>query len=382
MNETQLLTRAIEEQVIESLLPGKVVILIGPRRVGKTVLLGQLLERLQTPYLLLNGENLAHQQALRHRTTAHYESLLEGKRLLIIDEAQKIAEVGQALKLMVDTIPGLRIIATGSSAFDLNRYTGEPLTGRKTTFRLFALAEAEYDQVQTPVERREAMQKRLVFGNYPELLQLASDRLKTRYLRDLVDAYLLRDILEFENIKNADKILALLRLIAYQIGGEVSQQELGQQLGISKNTVDKYLDLLSKVFILHRVSGFSRNLRKEIVKTKRWYFYDNGLRNMLIANLNPVELRNDQGKLWENYLISERLKHQRYTEMAVNNYFWRTYDQQEIDWVEERGGQLYGYEFKWNPKKQPKAPVAWRNNYPEAHFEVMHPDNYAAWIRP
>ncbi len=184
----------------------------------------------------------------------------------------------------------------------------------------------------------------------------------------------------FENIRNSDKILDLLRLIAFQIGGEVSLQELGTQLSMSKNTVEKYLDLLSKVFVLHKVGGFSRNLRKEVTKNSRWYFYDNGLRNLLIANVNPIRIRNDIGMLWKNYIISERIKFQRYNKMIVNNYFWRTYDQQEIDWVEERGGKLFGYKFKWNPNRKAKVPSAWKRTYKNAEFEVIHRDNYLDWI--
>jgi len=203
---------------------------------------------------------------------------------------------------------------------------------------------------------------------------------KTDYLRDLVESYLLKDILEFEKIKNSDKIFDLLRLLAFQVGSEVSYTELGRQLSMSKNTVEKYLDLLSKVYILHSVSSFSRNLRKEIVKGKRWYFYDNGLRNILIGNMNPIEIRNDIGALWENYIISERIKYQKYNRMLVYNYFWRTYDQQEIDWIEDRGGILHGYEFKWNPNKKAKEPLAWKNAYPNSIFEVINRENYDSWI--
>ena len=200
-------------------------------------------------------------------------------------------------------------------------------------------------------------------------------------MQELVNSYLLKDILEFENIKNSDKIFDLLRLIAFQIGSEVSYNELGRQLSMSKNTVEKYLDLLSKVYILHSVSAFSRNLRKEIVKGKRWYFYDNGIRNILIGNMNPIELRNDIGALWENYIIGERIKYQKYSRMLVYNYFWRTYDQQEIDWIEDRGGMLHAYEFKWSSNKKTKVPVAWKNAYLNSAFHVINSENYIHWIR-
>jgi predicted AAA+ superfamily ATPase len=204
---------------------------------------------------------------------------------------------------------------------------------------------------------------------------------KSEYLNDIVNSYLLKDILTFETIRNSDKILNLLRLVAFQIGGEISLSELASNLSMSKNTVEKYLDLLSKVFVLHKIGGFSRNLRKEVAKRNKWYFYDNGLRNVLIANMNPLELRNDVGMLWENYVISERIKHQKYSRMIVHNYFWRTYDKQEIDWLEEREGKLFGYEFTWNAKKQAKAPKVWKEAYPESEFEEINYENYLNWVR-
>ena len=376
-----LLTRTIESSVLASLVPQKVTVLLGPRRVGKTVLIRQVIDQLCEPYLLLNGEDADVRQQLAYRSKQNYLNLLGNKRVLIIDEAQKIPEVGAILKLIVDEIPGIKVLVTGSSAFDINKYTGEPLTGRKKSFNLFALSEQELDQVEDGVQKVANLKHRLVYGNYPELLQLTDADEQREYLQDLVNAYLLKDILEFENIRSADKILNLLRLVAFQIGGELSYNEIGAQLSMSKNTVEKYLDLLSKVYVLHSVNAFSRNLRKEIAKGKKWYFYDNGLRNILIGNMNPVAMRDDVGKLWENYIISERIKFQKYQRMLVYNYFWRTYDQQEIDWIEDRGGQLHAYEFKWSPKKKAKEPVAWKKGYENTVFEVIHRDNYLSWIR-
>lgn len=375
------LKRTIKTLIQDNLRPNKVVVLLGPRRVGKTVLINQILDEVTEPYLLLNGEDIATKEFFVRRSVVNFIQLLDSKRLLVIDEAQKIPDIGSSLKLMIDEIKGLRILITGSSAFDVENYTGEPLTGRKYTFKLFALSEQEFDQIETIITKKDRLRERLIYGNYPELLQLNTKAEKNRYLNELVTSYLLKDILSFENIKNSDKIISLLRLLAFQIGSLVSTTEIGKQLGMSGNTVSKYLDLLSKVFIIHKVGGFSRNLRKEITKNNRWYFFDNGIRNILTANMNPIELRNDVGQLWENYVISERIKYQNYSGMIVNNYFWRTYDQQEIDWVEERGGKLYGYEFKWNPKKQPKAPGGWKNNYPEAEFKVINQDNFSNWIR-
>lgn len=376
----KLITRSIEKQIIKSLIPNKVIVLLGPRRVGKTILINQIIEKITEPYLLLNGENVDIRKQLAYRSTQNYLNLLGSKRLLIIDEAQKVPEIGNILKLMIDEITGLKILVTGSSAFDISKYTVEPLTGRKKTFNLFALSEEELGQIEDVIQKPANLKQRLIYGNYPELIHLEDMADKIDYLRDLVNSYLLKDILEFENIKNSDKIFDLLRLIAFQIGSEVSNNELGRQLSMSKNTVEKYLDLLSKVYILHSVSAFSRNLRKEIVKGKKWYFYDNGLRNILIGNMNPLELRNDSGLLWENYIISERIKYQKYNRMLVYNYFWRTYDQQEIDWIEDREGILHAYEFKWNPKRKTKKPVAWKNAYADSEFEIINNENYVDWI--
>lgn len=376
----KLLKRIIEDQVRKSLIKNKVVILLGPRRIGKTILIKQLIKGLDEPHLLLNGEDITTHDLLSRRSVQHYKNVLGKARILLIDEAQKIPEIGSILKLMIDEIEDLKILASGSSAFDLNKTTGEPLTGRKKTIYMLPISENEYDQIETVMTKRDNIRERLVYGNYPELIHIKDRSDKADYLKEIVNSYLLKDILAFENIKNSDKILKLLRLIAFQIGSEVSIQELGSQLGMSKNTVDKYLDLLTKVFILHRVSGFSRNLRKEVTKSSKWYFVDNGLRNLIIANLNPLELRNDVGELWENYVISERIKSQMYTRQIVNNYFWRTYDQQEIDWVEERDGKLFGYEIKWSPKRKPKIPKAWKETYQESEFDVINFDNYLEWL--
>lgn len=374
------LVRDLSDNIIRKLQSNKVVIVFGARRVGKTVLVKELLDKIKEPVLTLNGEDINVHDKLAIRSVENYKQILGSYKLLYIDEAQKIPEIGLKLKLMIDEIEDLKIIISGSSSFDIHKDAGEPLTGRKYTFTLFALSESEYNQVENNIEKIDKVRERLVFGNYPELLHLPDREDKIDYLNEMVSSYLLKDILVYENIKNSQKIFNLLRLIAFQIGGEVSLQELGKQLGISKNTVEKYLDLLSKVFILHKVEGFSRNLRKEITKNSRWYFLDNGIRNAVIANFNSIESRNDIGILWENYMISERLKYQEYKRLSSNNYFWRTYDQQEIDWVEERDGTLFGYEFKWKESKV-KIPTQWKNAYPDSSFEVINKDNFENWLK-
>lgn len=373
--------RAIEESIIKKLQPNKVVVLLGARRVGKTLLLNYLIENsIHEPYVFFNGEDMAVQALLAQRTAENYERLLGDKKLLIVDEAQKVEGIGQILKLMVDSIEGLKVIATGSSVFDLANKLGEPLTGRKYTFKLFPLAQMEYSTNESMVQTRAKLEERLIYGCYPELVHLPSNQEKATYLNEMADAYLLKDILEFDGIRNSDKMFDLLRLIAFQIGKEISLDELGRQLAMSRNTVEKYLDLLSKVFVIYKLPGFSRNLRSEITKTNRWYFYDNGIRNALIRNFNPLSIRNDAGELWENYVLAERVKYQSYTNKQMTNFFWRTYEQQEIDWIEESGGKLMAYEIKWNPAKTVRVPPAWTKAYPESSFQVIHPENYLDWI--
>ncbi len=373
------LVRELSDNIIRKLQPNKVVIVSGARRVGKTVLVKNILDKIEEPVLILNGEDINVHDKLAIRSVENYKQILGSCKLLYIDEAQKIPDIGQKLKLMVDEIEGLKIIISGSSSFDINKDAGEPLTGRKYSFNLFALSEREYNQIEDRISKIDKIRERLVFGNYPELLHIPDKKDKIDYLNEMVSSYLLKDILVYENIKNSQKIFNLLRLVAFQIGGEVSLQELGKQLSISKNTVEKYLDLLGKVYILHKVEGFSRNLRKEITKNSRWYFLDNGIRNAVIANFNSIESRNDIGQLWENYMISERIKYQEYKRLLSNNYFWRTYEQQEIDWVEERDGSLFGYEFKWKESKV-KIPAQWKNAYPYSSFEVININNFDAWL--
>jgi len=346
--------------------------------VGKSTLIQEVQQRFKGTHLLLQGEDMLVQQALELRTIANYKQLIGNHDLLIIDEAQHISDIGRKLKLMIDNLQPLRILVTGSSALDINKEMGEPLTGRNIRYMLYPFSVSEYKEHL--LQRKESLSHRLIYGSYPELVHISGNEQKARYLRDLMNDYLLKDILIYQNIKNADKIFDLLQLIAFQVGSEVSYDELGNQLGMSKNTVISYLDLLSKVFILFKVRAYSRNGRKEISKKTKWYFYDNGIRNTIISNLNPMHLRNDQGTLWENYMISERLKKQSYTDMLVQNYFWRTYDQQELDWIEDRGGKLHAYELKWNTRKKAKIPTAFAKNYPDSNYEVITPDNYYKWI--
>jgi predicted AAA+ superfamily ATPase len=375
------LKRALFQDFCKKVLPNKVLILLGARRVGKTELIKNYLQTIPDgSYLQLNGEDINDANLLKERSVTNYKRLLQNIDLLVIDEAQTIPDIGLILKLIVDSIEGIKIIATGSSVFDLNNHLGEPLVGRKNTLYLFPLAQMEFSVQENYKQTTENLEQRLLFGGYPELIQYPDWEDKKDYLFEIINSYLLKDILVFEGIKHADKIYDLLRLIAYQLGKEVSLQELANQLQMSKNTVANYLDLLSKVFIIFKVEGFSRNLRKEIVKSSRWYFYDNGIRNGIINNFNRLDSRTDVGDLWENYLAVERVKKQNYLKTKTNNYFWRTYDQQELDWLEEKGEELAGFEFKWSETKKVKIPAAFAKAYPEATFEVINKSNYLDFI--
>ena len=373
--------RAVLTEFYKKLLPNKVLVLLGARRVGKTALIKNYLETIPSDsYLQLNGEDKNDANLLKERSVSNYKRLLSNVPLLVIDEAQHIPDIGMILKLIVDSIDGIKIIAIGSSVFDLSNNLGEPLVGRKNTIYLFPLSQIEFSEKENYKKTTENLEQKLIFGSYPELEQYEDWASKEDYINEIINSYLLKDILIFDGIKHSDKVYDLLRLIAFQVGQEVSLLELATQLQMSKNTVANYLDLLSKVFVLFKIEGFSRNLRKEIVKSSRWYFYDNGIRNGIINNFNKIENRNDIGALWENYLASERVKKQHYQKIRTNNYFWRTYDQQELDWLEETGDNLAGYEFKWNENRKSKIPTAFAKAYPEASFEVINKSNYLDFI--
>ncbi len=359
--------------------PGKAVVLYGARRTGKTTLLHEFLKSEEEPYLLVSGEDIAVQGYLSSQSVEKLTAFLGRNRLLVVDEAQKVPQIGLNLKLIVDHIPGVRVIATGSSSFDLARSIGEPLTGRKSTLKLFPLAQMEIGQTEQRHQTDANLESRLIYGSYPEVVLTLDNRAREQYLKELVASYLYKDVLELDGIRHSGKISRLLQLIAFQIGKEVSFTELAGSLGMSKNTVERYLDLLEKAFVLQKLGGFRRNLRSEITKNSRYYFLDTGIRNALINNFNPLQLRNDVGELWENYLVLERLKRQEYLGQSANNYFWRTYRQQELDFVEERGGRLFGYEMKWG-KTRGKPPTEWRASYPDADFTLVNQENYLEFI--
>jgi len=318
------------------LSPNKVLVLYGPRRCGKTTLIKKLLEQIRSKKLFVSGEDITVQNYLSSQSIEKLKNFVGKNKLLVIDEAQKVYKIGLNLKLIVDHIKDIQVIATGSSSFDLAQDIGEPLTGRKYTLKLFPLSQMEIAQIETRHETEANIEARLIYGSYPEIVITYDNEERQRYLKEIISSYLYKDILELEGIKHSDKLVRLLQLLAFQIGKQISYNELGSQLGISKNTAERYLDLLEKAFVIHKIRGFNRNLRKEISKNPRYYFLDNGIRNALINNFNPITTRDDIGILWENYIVMERIKKQEYDQIISNNYFWRTYEGQEIDLVEER----------------------------------------------
>jgi len=373
------LNRYLESILLRKIRPNKVLALMGARRVGKTQLLNHIAKNTDKPILFLNGDDVEAHNLLEIQSTANYKRMLGDCKFLMIDEAQEIPNIGKKLKLMVDTIEGLKVVITGSSAFEINNQIGEPLVGRMTMLNLYPLAQLEFLQKENYVESISLLEERLIFGGYPELTHLNNQQDKIDYLKEIVHAYLLKDILSFEGIKKRDTILALLQKIAFRTGSELSLEALGRELQISKNTVEKYLDLFKKVFIIYSVNGFSRNRDNEITKMKKWYFMDNGIRNALISNFNPLNLREDVGRLWENYLNSERIKKMHYQEISVDDYFWRTHTQQEIDRIEEINGQLSAYEYKWG-KSVAKVPSQFKSAYPDATFTCINKENYMDFI--
>ncbi len=358
---------------------GKVNLMYGPRRVGKTSLIKQLLKDITKKVFLGDGDDIQLRKILSSNDKTRILSALQDYDYIFIDEAQRISDIAWGLKILVDNLPETIIIASGSSSFQLSSQVGAPLTGRSITSMLFPVSAIELKQQFGGMHIIQNLENYLVYGMYPEILNTGNNKDKISYLFELRNSYLLKDILELENIRNADKLYDLLRLIAFQIGNEVSLNELGNALELAKQTVSRYLDLLEKAFIIKKIGGFSRNLRKEVTKTNRYYFFDNGIRNAIINNFNMLEIRNDIGMLWENFMVMERIKKQHYHEIYSNNYFWRTYDQKEVDFVEERDGKLFGYEFKWKVKNT-KIQQEWLNTYDNASFEVINKENFLQFI--
>jgi uncharacterized protein len=379
MKSNNIIIRALGLRVEQRLFAGKAVILLGPRQAGKTTLVETLLAKRPEKVLRLNADEPDVREILAGCTSTRLRSLLGDSRLLFIDEAQRVPDIGLTLKLVTDQIPEVQVIATGSSAFELNARTAEPLTGRKFEFMLYPLAFAELVEHHGLLEEKRLLEHRLIYGAYPEIV--SSPGREQELIRLLAGSYLYKDLLTLEQIKKPVLLEKILRALALQLGSEVSYQEIGQLAGADGQTVERYIDLLEKAFVLVRLPAFSRNVRNEIKKGKKIYFLDNGIRNAVIGNFTPLAGRTDTGALWENYLISERIKLLNNDDIVANSYFWRTTQQQEIDYIEERGSFLHACEFKWNPtKSKERFPQTFLRNYERVATKVITPANYEEFL--
>lgn len=360
--------------------PQKVLVIYGPRRVGKTTLLKNYLDQTSFKYKLDTGDNIRTQQVLSSQDFTQILEYAQGYELIAIDEAQNIPNIGMGLKIILDQIPGIRVIATGSSSFDLAHQIGEPLTGRKNTITLYPISQLELLRTVNKHELKEKLPEFLIFGSYPEVVTARTNKEKIAVLEEIVNSYLLKDILSLEKVKGSKVLLDLLKLLAFQTGSEVSFNELATGLGIDVKTIARYLDLLEKAFVIVRLGGFSRNLRSEVTSKSKYFFLDNGIRNGVILQFNSLDSRDDVGKLWENFIMVERLKKRSYQQIYANSYFWRLYGGQEIDLVEEKDGKLYGFECKWSVRKRVTPPKDWLASYPKTSFVTITPNNYLDFI--
>lgn len=355
--------RDIFEVLTKELSAGnQIILLYGARQTGKTTLSNDVLAQLPGKVLYINADEIKYHEVLSSRDLRKLSLLTEGSDIVFIDEAQRIPDIGINLKIIHDNLPGVKLLVTGSSSLDLSGKVREPLTGRTSSYRLYPVSLSELRKEMNVFELQSRLEEFMIYGMYPGLFHKDSASQKEKYLEELTSSYLYKDVLELAFIKNASKITHLLKLLALQIGSEVSINELGKNLGLSSETVASYIDLLEQSFILFRLGGFSRNLRKEVNKRSKIYFWDTGIRNSLLNNFSPLNLRNDSGFLWENFMVSERLKFLNNTQHRVSAYFWRTYTGAEIDYVEERQGKLFAWEIKMNKEKL-KAPESWVENY-------------------
>lgn len=362
----------ILKQKIEGMIGSrKAVIIMGARQVGKSTLLHEMFSREQGA-LWLNGDEPDIQELFANITSTRLKAIVGNRRLIIIDEAQRIADIGLKLKLITDQLEGVQLIATGSSSFELASKLNEPLTGRKREYKMYPLSFAEMVTHTGLLEEKRMLPHRLVFGYYPEVVTNPGDE-KT-ILKELADSYLYKDILSLDSIGKPDKLVRLLQALALQIGSQVSYNEIGQLVGLDTKTVERYVDVLEKNYVIFRVSSFARNLRNELKASRKIYFYDNGIRNAVLANFSLLESRppEEAGALWENFIIAERIKRNAYSDKFVNYWFWRTQQQKEIDYIEEEDGRISAFEFKWNPAAKYKYPDAFLQAYPNSTFRIIH----------
>ncbi len=379
-NGDMYIQRLISDQIKNKILQSpKVVVVYGARQVGKTTLVNHLVSELPLRTLRIDAEDSRYTEVLSSKNVERLKSLLAGYQLVVIDEAQQIPEIGTTLKLIHDHIADVRVIATGSSSFDLSNKVMEPLTGRHWSYTLYPISYGELAKENNTFELDQRLDEALIYGAYPEILTTPSLEEKKEYLNRLCSSYLFKDVLQIAQVRNSLKLQQLLKLLAYQIGSQVSLNELGTRLDMNRETVTRYIDLLEKSFVIFRLSGLSRNLRNEVTKMDKIYFYDLGIRNSIIDMLKPLNDRNDVGQLWENFLISERIKRNAYSGSRASTYFWRLSTGAEIDFVEEQEGKFHGFEFKWG-NKQAKPPASWGAGYPDSSFACINRNDYLSFI--
>ena len=372
----KLIKRTIEAQLLAKLKDKKAIILLGPRQAGKSTLLEII--RAHIPVAVWDGDESDIRENLAQPTSTRIKAMLGQHTVVIIDEAQRIENIGLCIKLIVDKIKDVKVLASGSSSFELANKINEPFTGRKWEFNLFPLSFGEMASYSSLMEERRLLNHRLIYGYYPEIVNTPGEDVSR--LKQLADSYLYKDILTWERIQKPDKLEKLVQALAFQMAQLINYHELGQICGLNSETVEKYINLLEKAFIVYRLPSYSRNLRNEIKKMNKIYFYDNGLRNAVINQFNPVNLRNDIGQLWENWFVTERLKFLKNNGKLANRFFWRTTAQQEIDYIEESEDILLGFECKWNTKSKGGITKVFKNAYPHAQIQMISPDNFEDFL--
>lgn len=373
-----MIKRAIYDPIFKNLFKGKAIIVTGPRQVGKTTLLQAIMKETADKVLYLNCDEPDIRPMLENASSTSLKALIGNNSLILIDEAQRVKNIGLTLKLLVDNFKEIQVIATGSSALELANEINEPLTGRKREYHLYPFSTAEMVTNTSVLQETRLLEQRMIYGFYPDIVNSPAEAQAN--LLDLGNNYLYKDILSLQDIRKPALLERLLVALALQVGNEISYTEIGQTIGTDNKTVDRYVELLEKCFVVFQLGGFSRNLRNEIKKGKKIYFYDNGIRNAIIKNFSPLTLRQDIGALWENFLVSERQKANHYANHYVNSYFWRTHQQQEIDMIEETGGKLYAWEFKWSEKAKAKIPASFLEAYPDTITGIVNRQNYMDFL--
>ena len=372
-----MIDRTLFSTLKQKMFKGKAIILIGARQVGKTTLFKKLLADYET-VLWLNCDEPDVRHLLTDPTATQLDRFFGRQKIICIDEAQRVKNIGLTLKLITDQLPDKQLLVTGSSALELSNHINEPLTGRKFEYNLYPLSHEELLRSFGMLESNRLLEEQLIFGSYPDIISNPEDRVEL--LTQLASSYLYKDLFNYQQIRKPEVLQLLLEALALQLANEVSYHELANSLGVDAETVKKYIDLLEKTFVVFRLRAFSRNLRTELKKSRKIYFFDNGIRNALIRNFNPLALRPDVGALWENYLVSERIKRNSYAMYFCHNYFWRTRQQQEIDYLEEYNGKLYAWEFKWNKKAKVKFSKTFTRAYPDAQVGIVTPENYSDFL--